>query len=486
MPVVSTKRHENQALVSLTMITIPLLLINYSALRIFCGVLASSPAAIVGSGGGTDSTKEPPGGTMVSQRLLKKLMEAVFKSRGCLPGRGGERSRLDDDSDDSPLVAEEPILVLLESELLRPHRDVQYFVYKEVRQISLDLLGELDKVAAKKRSADRRNNGSEEQDDDDDSDDNDDAVLASTKTDMGVVAENMCRLLMMVNYVAKNQKDLEEMTGFLHPPPVLSGEDAFNVEDHDELLVHEEDSSSEGPVSSDEEEEVDAGTAVNNKRKQEQAAAGNVKRAKKTRLIAWQQPYRHRHAHQEAWLSVLRLPHLPPRTQKRVLQHLSTYVLAVSPSPLRFAEYFTRSFRGDTMATTSGGRSSVAAILSLRGLFFLMLNHQLEYPQFYNSLYTLLHPRILYTKHRDQFLRLLSQSLLLNSMLPAYVVASFCKRLCRLALAGPPSGGLFSLALVSNLLRKHGECACLIHRSGVAKEDVFLEEVDDLLKTRGE
>ena len=71
-------------------------------------------------------------------------------------------------------------------------------------------------------------------------------------------------------------------------------------------------------------------------------------------------------------------------------------------------------------------------------------------------------------------------------MLPAYVVAAFCKKLCRLALSGPPSGGLFVLALVSNLLRKHGECACLIHRKGVVMEDVFVEEVDDLVKSRGE
>ena len=70
-------------------------------------------------------------------------------------------------------------------------------------------------------------------------------------------------------------------------------------------------------------------------------------------------------------------------------------------------------------------------------------------------------------------------------------MASFSKKLCRLALSGPPSGGLFVLALVSNLLRKHGECACLIHRRGKHEdggliEDVFVEDVDgDLVKTRG-
>jgi U3 small nucleolar RNA-associated protein 19 len=118
------------------------------------------------------------------------------------------------------------------------------------------------------------------------------------------------------------------------------------------------------------------------------------------------------------------------------------------------------------------------------------LNHQLEYPQFYPSLYKLLHPRILYTKHRTRFLRLLSKSLESNSMLPAYVVAAFCKKLLRLGLSGPPSGALFVLALVSNLIRKHGEVGCLIHRMGNEEggwmEDVFAEDAEELIQTRGE
>ena len=93
-----------------------------------------------------------------------------------------------------------------------------------------------------------------------------------------------------------------------------------------------------------------------------------------------------------------------------------------------------------------------------------MLHHQLEYPRFYDTLHALLRPRVFHSYHRAQFLRLLSQALLRNSMLPEYVVAGFCKRLCRLALSGPPSGGLFALALVRNLLRKHGECACLVYQ----------------------
>ena len=71
-------------------------------------------------------------------------------------------------------------------------------------------------------------------------------------------------------------------------------------------------------------------------------------------------------------------------------------------------------------------------------------------------------------------------------MLPAYVVAAFCKKLLRLGLVGPPSGALFVLALVSNLIRKHAEVGCLIHRRGVEMEDVFVEDAESLIETRGE
>jgi len=303
------------------------------------------------------------------------------------------------------------------------------------------------------------------------------SVVETAEKKAGVVAENMSRLLMMVDYVARKQGDLDEDSSFLFAPPVLSTED-----DIEDVTDKEESDDEEEETESESEEDEEDETSESRKRRSRSSNAAS-KRTKKTKLIAWQQPYKHRNALQEAWLSILRLPNIPIRTTKRILQHLSTYVLTVCPSPLRFAEYFTRSYE---LGITS---NSLTSILSLHGLIILMLDHQLEYPQFYNSLYRLLHPRIFYSKNRTGFLRLLSKALLSNSMLPAYVVASFCKRMLRMGLSAPPSGGLFVLALTSNLIRKHGECACLIHRRGKNEEggmikDVFLADVDDLAKTR--
>mmetsp|Transcript_1232 Transcript_1232/g.1659 ORF Transcript_1232/g.1659 Transcript_1232/m.1659 type:complete len:164 (+) Transcript_1232:1-492(+) len=68
-------------------------------------------------------------------------------------------------------------------------------------------------------------------------------------------------------------------------------------------------------------------------------------------------------------------------------------------------------------------------------------------------------------------------------MLPAYLVAAFVKRILRSALAAPPPGILFALALCSNLLRRHPECACLIHRSETELEDKYNHRTDDPTKS---
>merc|ERR1712100_922950 len=70
-------------------------------------------------------------------------------------------------------------------------------------------------------------------------------------------------------------------------------------------------------------------------------------------------------------------------------------------------------------------------------------------------------------------------------MLPAHLVAAFIKRLCRSALSSPPSSALFVLALVSNLLKKHPECKCLVQRKEITEiEDKFIAYEDDPVECR--
>ena len=129
-------------------------------LRTYCGVLASSPVNISGLSRDQttdDNSPDEKGGKgavgMISERLLNKLLEAVVKSRQCFirgtavpSGRSSTRAARKDETGDEPvssdeqlqLVSEESILTLLESEFIRPHCDVQYFVYKGLHQIVLE------------------------------------------------------------------------------------------------------------------------------------------------------------------------------------------------------------------------------------------------------------------------------------------------------------------------------------------------------------
>lgn len=437
-----------------------------ASMRTFCGVIATTPVNINLQSNG-DSTDEKQ--YMLSEQLLNKLLSALVKSKQYF-----DLSKSGEDSSGDSLVSEESMLTLFESEFLRQYRDAQYFAMKGINKIAMDLRASMDGDAKRSKGKDLDESGEDSEVD---------------HKGMGIVAENMCRLLILMDYVARTASDLNPGDAkYLFDPPQLMDNDT--EEDGDGDRDEEDNSEADDTESdSDSDESVEESEGAGRKRAAPSKGKSSTKRSKKTKLITWQQSYKHRFALQQAWLSTLRLPDIPTRTQKHVLQHLSNYVLGVCPSPLRFAEYFTRSFQVGTSKTVTKGSSSLISILALDGLFILMLDHQLEYPEFYSSLYQLLHPRILYTKQRARFLQLLSKSLMANSMLPAYVVASYCKKLCRLALSGPPSGGLFALALVSNLLRKHGECACLIHREGKREdvgliEDVFVEEVDDLTQTR--
>ena len=65
--------------------------------------------------------------------------------------------------------------------------------------------------------------------------------------------------------------------------------------------------------------------------------------------------------------------------------------------------------------------------------------HGLEYPQFFQRLYSLLKPAVFLIKNRAQFFQL-ADVFLSSPMVPAYTAAAFAKRFGRLALTAPPHG----------------------------------------------
>ncbi|KAI0463529.1 hypothetical protein LJB42_002529 [Komagataella kurtzmanii] len=107
-------------------------------------------------------------------------------------------------------------------------------------------------------------------------------------------------------------------------------------------------------------------------------------------------------------------------------------------------------------------------ILSLNGLFELMKNYNLEYPDFFTKLYRILNPDLLHSPHKTRFFRMLD-IFLTGDYLSSTMIASFIKKLARLSLTAPISGIVIVIPFIYNLLRRHPACMVLIHNPNPAE-----------------
>ncbi|KAL9014752.1 MAG: hypothetical protein Q9180_008926, partial [Flavoplaca navasiana] len=135
----------------------------------------------------------------------------------------------------------------------------------------------------------------------------------------------------------------------------------------------------------------------------------------------------HKKLAQELWMNILR-GSLSRSQRKTILSMMTTHIVPWFTRMELLMDFLTDSFN-------AGGSLSLTA---LSGLFHLMQAKNLDYPQFYTKLYSLLSPEILHSKHRSRFFRLLD-TFLSSTHLPVALVASFIKRLARLTLGAPPS-----------------------------------------------
>lgn len=346
-------------------------------------------------------------------------------------------------SPDNYLQNNKQLRHMLEAEFLGPYRDVQYYGLIAIAAVANELY---QKNQAGSKSSNENHYGA---------------------------AERLVELLIMIP-LASSQKELDSAigarsVGYLFPPPVDAVPDA---EENEVIDGDSKDDDSEEELESEEESDDE-----------EERPHKRAKQDVLKQRFTFQDMKRHRAAWSKAWLAVLRLP-LSESTLKQTLRFLPESVLPVATNPLRFADFFMNAY--------SDTRSSVAPLLALEGLFLLMTKHGLEYADFYKQLYRLImSPSLLYMKHRTKFCRLLDKCLTRNDMLPAHLVAAFSKRLLRSSLSAPPASCMFVLALCSNLLRKHPETVCLVHRQHTTKctdnndddenglEDVFDAVTDD-------
>lgn len=181
----------------------------------------------------------------------------------------------------------------------------------------------------------------------------------------------------------------------------------------------------------------------------------------------------HKKVNQKAWTTVLRAK-LSKGERKQILEQI----------PHRIAPCFLKTELLMDFLTDSFNIGGSVSLLALSGLFHLIQTKNLDYPQFYSKVYSLLQADILHSKHRSPFFRLLDE-FLASSHLPAALVASFIKRLSRLSLHAPPSAIVVVVPWTYNLLKTHPTCTFMLHReadhiSKSAKDPFKMEETDPM------
>ena len=143
-----------------------------------------------------------------------------------------------------------------------------------------------------------------------------------------------------------------------------------------------------------------------------------------------------------------------------LLRLLTPVIVPWLQTPTHVFDFLTDSFE-------AGGSVS---LLALSGMYEMMTEYNLDYPSFYAKLYSLLDESLLHSAHRSRFFRLLDK-FLSSSHLPAAMVASFIKRLSRLAIHGPPAGVVAIVPWVYNMLKMHPTTTFMIHREPRTDEE---------------
>ncbi|XP_058450790.1 nucleolar complex protein 4 homolog A [Malaya genurostris] len=183
-------------------------------------------------------------------------------------------------------------------------------------------------------------------------------------------------------------------------------------------------------------------------------------------------PYIRKHIN-KAWSCVMNWTH-DEVSHRQVLILLLEKVLSHLDKPVLLTDFLMDSL-------DVGGAIS---LLALQGIFILIQQHNLTYPNIYEKLYSMFEPEIFHTKFKAR-LFYLADIFLSSSHLPESLVAAFVKRLARLALIAPPQDIVIILRFIGNLIMRHPALKRLIfHPSGgEVSQDPFIMEERDPVKS---
>ncbi|OBA19154.1 CBF-domain-containing protein [Metschnikowia bicuspidata var. bicuspidata NRRL YB-4993] len=175
--------------------------------------------------------------------------------------------------------------------------------------------------------------------------------------------------------------------------------------------------------------------------------------------------------YQKCLLEILRITELSPAKYKALLAILHKRIIPYMGVPAGLMDFLTDAYDQEDDA--------VVPILALNSLWELMKNYNLEYPDFYTKLYSLLTPDLMYTRYRSRFFRL-CDLFLSSTHLAANLVASFIKKLARLSLAASSPAVVIVIPFIYNLLKRHPTCMVLLQNTSADSE--YTDTYDDAEK----
>ncbi|KAI1293530.1 Nucleolar complex protein 4 -like protein [Halotydeus destructor] len=170
------------------------------------------------------------------------------------------------------------------------------------------------------------------------------------------------------------------------------------------------------------------------------------------------------------WLLFLSFK-IPTSMYRKILLKMDEKILPHFRNPLSLTDFLVNSF-------DVGGSVS---LLALSSLYILIQKCNLEYPDFFTKLYSMLEPDILYVKYRAKFF-FWADIFLTSSHLPAYLVAAFVKRASRLCLTAPVDAQVILIPFIGNILVRHSSLVEAFINRTIADEldnDPFNNEESD-------
>uniref|UniRef100_A0A7M5XBQ3 CCAAT-binding factor domain-containing protein n=1 Tax=Clytia hemisphaerica TaxID=252671 RepID=A0A7M5XBQ3_9CNID len=152
----------------------------------------------------------------------------------------------------------------------------------------------------------------------------------------------------------------------------------------------------------------------------------------------------YRRSVEQAWLAFLRVENMSPVLRKKTLVDMDTKIIPFLSNPKILIDFLTDSYN-------AGG---VTSLLALNGLFVLINEHNLDYPDFYTNLYKIIDASIFHMKYKSRFFHYIDM-FLTSTHLPVYLIAAFIKKFSRMLLFTPSTDVLMVLTLIKNLLIRH-------------------------------